>query len=533
MLPRSSHSTLHYPSAEIMVMCVAPPSSMILSSAEKFSISTTAYVLRANRKCASMLRWQLTRSASDRIAQCRLLSTSTKDLTTAELSQPIPQATATASRPLSSKDSTLAVGGPIASSGGASETGRDDISSSSGDASTSLASSESDRLFLQTAPRWVGTVTRTGSMVKTVRVTYNEQRFDKFLQKNYTKPARALVHDPEQTLVEGDVIEYGLFPPTEQQLRKDKGRGKCVKYVVRGVVTPFGTPLDQRVPKRGFATLSHRTSTGLILNRIQGSGRGFSTSAGKSAQGTAEKQPANRLRQDLLDPDQQVRFLLDLPADSKLVLTQRLLHVLDHLNREALWISGQLDRHQRKKRWSKTVLREPTNLPPSSSSQREPYKEIHRILRLPKSKTLIGLIHRFHETLGILRTETQHIVSELAFHARQRGLSMWRRPPESCDISKYSVREISRDLFFSNRNIAEIWVEVDRMRGLGDSSTGTLTWEELQRVLWRIARPTFVDRKELSGILNKSRRPEPALRRKGQSHEFGNRSSVVDLSQFR
>ena len=87
-------------------------------------------------------------------------------------------------------------------------------------------------------------------MSKTVAVSTNRQHFDLFLQKHYTKPVRTLVHDPDQTLVEGDVIEYGLFPPAERDERIKKGKGKRVKYVVKSVVTPFGIPLDQRASIR-------------------------------------------------------------------------------------------------------------------------------------------------------------------------------------------------------------------------------------------------------------------------------------------
>ena len=87
-------------------------------------------------------------------------------------------------------------------------------------------------------------------MAKTVAVSTTRQHFDRFLQKHYTRPSKTLVHDPQETLVEGDVIEYGLFPPFERAERIKKGKGKGVKYVVREVVTPFGMPLDQRLSRR-------------------------------------------------------------------------------------------------------------------------------------------------------------------------------------------------------------------------------------------------------------------------------------------
>ena len=86
-------------------------------------------------------------------------------------------------------------------------------------------------------------------MAKTVAVSTNRQYFDRSFQKHYTKASKALVHDPNETLVRGDVIEYGVFPPVERAERIKSGKGKRVKYVVRDVVTPFGIPLDKRVPR--------------------------------------------------------------------------------------------------------------------------------------------------------------------------------------------------------------------------------------------------------------------------------------------
>jgi ribosomal protein S17 len=83
-------------------------------------------------------------------------------------------------------------------------------------------------------------------MSKTVAVATTRQYFDRFLQTHYTKSSKVLVHDPQEMLIEGDVIEYGLFPPVERAHRMKMGKGKRVKYVVMRVVTPFGVPLEQR-----------------------------------------------------------------------------------------------------------------------------------------------------------------------------------------------------------------------------------------------------------------------------------------------
>lgn len=83
-------------------------------------------------------------------------------------------------------------------------------------------------------------------MAKTVAVATTRQYFDRFLQKHYTRASKTLVHDPNEMLVEGDVIEYALFPPAERAQRIKMGKGKRVKYLVVRVVTPFGMPLEQR-----------------------------------------------------------------------------------------------------------------------------------------------------------------------------------------------------------------------------------------------------------------------------------------------
>ena len=78
------------------------------------------------------------------------------------------------------------------------------------------------------------------------------QHFDSFLQKHYTRPLHEKVHDPSNILHEGDVITYGLFPPSERAKREAIGklggteRKRGVRFTLREVVTPFGTPVDQR-----------------------------------------------------------------------------------------------------------------------------------------------------------------------------------------------------------------------------------------------------------------------------------------------
>ncbi|EXJ90000.1 hypothetical protein A1O3_03068 [Capronia epimyces CBS 606.96] len=109
-----------------------------------------------------------------------------------------------------------------------------------------------DAAFLATSFKLTGHVTRVGTMRKTVRVSRTVQVWDKFLQKHWKKTAHDLVHDPQDILNEGDVITYGPFPPSMRAAREQRGQvggNKQVSHVLREVITPFGTPVEQRVSR--------------------------------------------------------------------------------------------------------------------------------------------------------------------------------------------------------------------------------------------------------------------------------------------
>ncbi|OAP58518.1 hypothetical protein AYL99_07608 [Fonsecaea erecta] len=121
---------------------------------------------------------------------------------------------------------------------------------------------DADAEFLSTSPTLVGTVTRTGTMQKTVRVTRHIQVWHAQFQKHYTRATHSLVHDAHNLLREGDVVRFGAFPPSLRQARDARGqlvvkrhrprdrngvvKEKGVRYVVRDVLTPFGVPVEQR-----------------------------------------------------------------------------------------------------------------------------------------------------------------------------------------------------------------------------------------------------------------------------------------------
>ncbi|KAK5060985.1 hypothetical protein LTR84_007526 [Exophiala bonariae] len=111
-----------------------------------------------------------------------------------------------------------------------------------------------DEDFVKTSESFIGRVSRTGTMRKTVRVSRNVQVWDAHLQKYYTREKHALVHDPDDLLVEGDLVSYGGFPPSIAKARLEKGRPVDTKgrvsCCVFDVLTPFGSTVAQRVQAR-------------------------------------------------------------------------------------------------------------------------------------------------------------------------------------------------------------------------------------------------------------------------------------------
>ncbi|KAK0344917.1 hypothetical protein LTR91_022297 [Friedmanniomyces endolithicus] len=81
----------------------------------------------------------------------------------------------------------------------------------------------------------VGVVVSTGKMAKTVKVRVPTQRWEAKIGKYFADHTNHLVHDPNDSLVLGDVIEL-------HRLRVSK----AVHHVVGELITPFGIPLSER-----------------------------------------------------------------------------------------------------------------------------------------------------------------------------------------------------------------------------------------------------------------------------------------------
>lgn len=81
-----------------------------------------------------------------------------------------------------------------------------------------------------------GTVVSVGRMQGTVTVLHRHNAWDKHIRKFYPQETRFLVADPQNSLREGDVIEFSSGAP----------KSRHVSHVVERIVTPFATPIQDR-----------------------------------------------------------------------------------------------------------------------------------------------------------------------------------------------------------------------------------------------------------------------------------------------
>ncbi|PLB50171.1 nucleic acid-binding protein [Aspergillus steynii IBT 23096] len=107
---------------------------------------------------------------------------------------------------------------------------------SQSETSTPLSTPPSLRTYPYTLKK--GTVESVGRMDRTVRVSHRHTSWDSHLQKTFPKVTTFLVSDPNNSLREGDVIEFSSGAP----------KSRTVHHVVERIVAPFGSNIDERPP---------------------------------------------------------------------------------------------------------------------------------------------------------------------------------------------------------------------------------------------------------------------------------------------
>ncbi|KAH0423851.1 ribosomal protein s17 [Colletotrichum camelliae] len=81
-----------------------------------------------------------------------------------------------------------------------------------------------------------GVVVTAGRMSKTVKVRVGGQQWNRKVQKMFTKPKQYLVHDPNTSLRQGDIVSIVPGWRTTPQKR----------HVVKSIIAPHGTPIEDR-----------------------------------------------------------------------------------------------------------------------------------------------------------------------------------------------------------------------------------------------------------------------------------------------
>ncbi|KAF2746925.1 nucleic acid-binding protein [Sporormia fimetaria CBS 119925] len=83
-----------------------------------------------------------------------------------------------------------------------------------------------------------GVVVSAGKMAKAVKVRVAEQEWNKHIRKYFPRPRNYLVADPNNSLVEGDIV----------RISSGWRFSKSIHHVVTAIVAPFGAPATDRPP---------------------------------------------------------------------------------------------------------------------------------------------------------------------------------------------------------------------------------------------------------------------------------------------
>ncbi|KAJ1325602.1 small subunit ribosomal protein S17 [Microdochium nivale] len=105
-------------------------------------------------------------------------------------------------------------------------------------ATTHLASARKMVMeLLPTVPKeFHGIVVSAGLMDKTVKVQLGGQRWEKRIKKHFKQPRFALVHDPRNSVRQGDIIS----------IQTSWRESQHVRHVVKHILAPYGEAIDAR-----------------------------------------------------------------------------------------------------------------------------------------------------------------------------------------------------------------------------------------------------------------------------------------------
>ncbi|KAF3763735.1 nucleic acid-binding protein, partial [Cryphonectria parasitica EP155] len=104
-----------------------------------------------------------------------------------------------------------------------------------------------------------GVVISAGLAAKTVKVQIGGEEWNKKVKKYFKKPESHLVHDPNNSVRTGDVVE--IVSGWRSSKRK--------RFVVNRIIAPFGPPVEERppVPTQQEREAAHAVKRGKKLER--------------------------------------------------------------------------------------------------------------------------------------------------------------------------------------------------------------------------------------------------------------------------
>ncbi|KAI1452965.1 nucleic acid-binding protein [Annulohypoxylon moriforme] len=114
----------------------------------------------------------------------------------------------------------------------------------------------------QVAKEMLGVVVSAGLMDKTVKVKLGGFRWEPRVQKYFKEPRFKLVHDPRNSVRQGDIV---AITPTWRV-------SQHVRHVVKHIIAPYGDPIDERPP---IPTLEERVAEAAAKRAAKDERRAF------------------------------------------------------------------------------------------------------------------------------------------------------------------------------------------------------------------------------------------------------------------
>ncbi|USP80080.1 uncharacterized protein yc1106_07354 [Curvularia clavata] len=120
----------------------------------------------------------------------------------------------------------------------------------------------------------VGVVVSAGKMSKAVKVRVANQEWNKKFRKHFPAPITYLVRDPNNSLVEGDIV----------RITSGHRISTAIRHVVTSIVAPFGEPIENRPPVLTQAQLDEQRIRDRLLKDVRSAARGRQVSVQRLAQ---------------------------------------------------------------------------------------------------------------------------------------------------------------------------------------------------------------------------------------------------------